>query len=56
MKLSFFQIEATIQMKLSGLLVQVKQRNKRAERVMHFVDDCIVVCEKLYTYSQLLQM
>ena len=41
MKLSFFEVETAVKIKLCAILEQLNQRRNRAERVSNFVDDCV---------------
>ena len=56
MKLNFIEVETAIKIKLCALLEELNQRRNRAERVSHFVDDCIVEEEEKDFSTQFLQM
>ena len=56
MKLSFFQVETAIKIKLCAILEQLNQRRNRAERVSNFVDVCIVEDEEEDFSTHFLQM
>ena len=53
--MKFFDVETAIELTLCATLEQLNQRRNRAERVSHFVDDCIVE-EKKDLSTQSLQM
>ena len=46
MKLNFVEVETAIKIKLCAILEQLNQRRNRAERVLNFGDDCVVVEEE----------
>ena len=46
MKLIFIEVETAIKVKLCAIPEQLNRRRNRAERVSHFVDDCIVEDEE----------
>ena len=56
MKLSFFEVETAIKIKLCALLEQLNQRRNRARSVSNFVDDCFVEEEENEISTQFLQM
>ena len=55
-KLKFIQVETAIRMKLCAILKQLNRRHNRAEKVIGFVDDCIVDSEEQDLSTQFLQM
>ena len=56
MKVTVIENETAIKVKLCCVLEQVNQRQNRAEKVMYFVDECIVHSEEQDLSTQLLQM
>ena len=42
MKLSFSEVGTAIKIKLCAILEHLNQRRNRAEKVLNFVDDCVV--------------
>ena len=57
MKKKFFEVETAIKIKMCAILEKLNQRRNRVERVLIFVDDCIVEEEEKYfpTHSQQMQ-
>ena len=56
MKLSFFEVETAVKIKLCAILEQLNQRRNRAERVSNFVDVGIVEDEEEDLSTHFLQM
>ena len=56
MKLSFIEVETANKIKLCAILEQLNQRRNQAERVLIFVDDCVVEEEENDLSTQFLQM
>ena len=56
MKVSFFEIETVVKIKLCGILVQLNQRHEQAEKLMDFVEEFAVASEEQCISTQFQQM
>ena len=56
MKLNFIEVETAIKIKLCAILEQLNQRRNQSERLLNFVDDCVVEEEEKDSSTQFLQM